>query len=222
MAVDHERNRELLLAEIRAEARATARYTGRETFSERVMAALRDVPRQEFVPGDLAASAWANRPLPIGLGQTISQPYIVALMTDLIEPAPEHAVLEIGTGSGYQAAVLARLVRRVYTVELRPELAAQAEQRLHRLGYDNVEVRCGEGRQGWAEHSPYDAILVAAAPERVPEQLLRQLKPGGVLVIPVGPAHGAQELLSLRVDAEGRVIRREILPVAFVPLTGKD
>lgn len=222
MLEDRYRRLALLLDEIRAEARATANYTGRAAFSERVMQALAEVPRDEFVPAELGHSAWANRPLPIGLGQTISQPYIVALMTDLIDPQPGDVVLEVGTGSGYQAAVLARLVKQVYSVECLPELAAGARARLARLGCDNVEVRCGDGRQGWPEHAPYDAILVAAAPQSVPEALVRQLRPGGTLVIPVGPHHGAQDLLRIHIDAEGGIERRSVLPVAFVPLVGKD
>jgi protein-L-isoaspartate(D-aspartate) O-methyltransferase len=222
MLEDRYRRLALLLEEIRAEAQATANYTGRAAFSERVMQALADVPRDEFVAPKLGHSAWANRPLPIGLGQTISQPYIVALMTDLIDPEPGDVVLEVGTGSGYQAAILARLVKQVYSVECLPELAADARTRLARLGCDNVEVRCGDGRLGWPEHAPYDAILVAAAPEAVPHALVRQLKPGGTMVIPVGPRHGAQDLLRIHVDPDGHVARRSVLPVAFVPLVGDE
>lgn len=209
---------ERLLDEIRAEARATGNYTGRPAFDERVLEALREVPRDEFVPPELRHCAWANRPLPIGHGQTISQPYIVALMTDLIDPRPEHRVLEVGTGSGYQAAVLSRLVSRVYTAERLPELAADATARLRRLGYANIETRCADGRLGWPEQAPFDAVLVAAAATEVPPELLRQLKPGGVLVIPVGAPHEAQQLAAIRVGGDGRASRRDLLPVAFVPL----
>jgi protein-L-isoaspartate(D-aspartate) O-methyltransferase len=209
-----------LLDEIRAAARATANYTGRAAFSERVMQALGEVPRDEFVPPELGYAAWANRPLPIGLGQTISQPYIVALMTDLIDPEPDDTVLEIGTGSGYQAAVLAGLVKQVYTMDIVEPLASGAAARLRRLGYDNVEVRSGNGRLGWPEHAPYDAILVAAATAGVPPALIAQMKPGGRLVIPVGHARESQELLVLGKDAQGRVHQRSVLPVVFVPLTG--
>jgi protein-L-isoaspartate(D-aspartate) O-methyltransferase len=220
MPEDRHRQLALLLEEIRAEANATAGCTGRAAFSGRVMQALAEVPRDEFVPPELGYAAWANRPLPIGLGQTISQPYIVALMTDLIDPEPGDVVLEVGTGSGYQAAVLARLVRRVYTMDIVEPLAAQAAARLRRLGYDNVEVRSGNGRLGWPEHGPYDAILVAAAASGVPQALVAQLKPGGRLVMPIGGAHESQELLVLSKDEQGRVQERSVLPVVFVPLTG--
>ena len=216
------RAQDLLLDEISAEAWDTRRYTGRSAFDERVLAALREVPRDAFVPPELQHRAYDNIPLPIGHGQTISQPYIVALMTDLIRPAPDHVVLEIGTGSGYQAAVLAKLVKRVYTMDIVEALATQATARLRRLGYDNVEVRSGNGRLGWSEHAPYDAILVAAATRDIPPALIEQLAPGGRLVIPVGGAHDAQELLLLSKDAEGRVHERRVLPVVFVPLTGAE
>ena len=213
-------DRDQLLADIRAEAYETRYATGRAAFDERVLAALRDVPREEFIGDELRHQAYANHPLPIGCGQTISQPYIVALMTDLIDPRPDDTVLEIGTGSGYQAAILSRLVRRVYTVEIVDALADAARARLQRLGCDNVEVRSGNGRLGWPEHAPYDAILVAAAPGRIPPALITQLKPGGVLVIPVGAQHAGQDLLAIGKDAEGRITQRHVLPVAFVPLTG--
>jgi protein-L-isoaspartate(D-aspartate) O-methyltransferase len=211
---------DLLLDEIRAEALGTRRYTGRSAFDERVMTALREVPRHEFLPPGLQHRAYDNRPLPIGHGQTISQPYIVALMTDLVDPEPDDVVLEIGTGSGYQAAVLANLVKRVYTMDIVEALATQAATRLQRLGYDNVEVRSGNGRLGWPEHSPYDAILVAAATPDIPPALIAQLKPGGTLVIPVGGTRESQDLLVLSKDAQGRVHQRSVLPVVFVPLTG--
>lgn len=213
---------DLLLDEIRAETWGTRQYTGRNAFDERVMTALREVPREEFVPPALRHRAYDNLPLPIGHGQTISQPYIVALMTDLIDPQPGDVVLEIGTGSGYQAAVLAMLVKRVYTMDIVDALATQAATRLQRLGYDNVEVRVGNGRLGWPEHAPYDAILVAAAAPDIPPELLAQLKPGGTLVIPVGGTRASQELLVLSKDAQGRVHERSVLPVVFVPLTGAE
>lgn len=211
---------ELLLDEIRAEAWGTRQYTGRSAFDERVLAALREVPREDFVPAGLQHRAYDNLPLPIGHGQTISQPYIVALMTDLIDPEPGDVVLEIGTGSGYQAAILAKLVKQVYTMEIIEALARDAGARLQRLNFANVEVRCGNGRLGWAEHAPYDAILVAAAACGVPPALIEQLKPGGTLVIPVGGAHESQELRVLDKDAQGNVHERRVLPVVFVPLTG--
>lgn len=220
MAQSGTQEQERLLDEIRAEARQTRQYTGREAFDERVLAALREVPREDFVPVELHHRAHDNRPLPIGHGQTISQPYIVALMTDLIDPKPGDVVLEIGTGSGYQAAVLARLVKRVFTMDIVEALAAQAAIRLQRLGYENVEVRSGNGRLGWPEHAPFDAILVAAAARDIPPALVAQLKPGGKLVIPVGDVRESQELLVLSKDGRDRIHQRSVLPVVFVPLTG--
>jgi protein-L-isoaspartate(D-aspartate) O-methyltransferase len=220
MAREGMREQDILLDEIRAEARDTRQYTGRAAFDPRVLAALRQVPRHDFVPAELRHRAYGNHPLPIGHGQTISQPYIVALMTDLIQPRAGDVVLEIGTGSGYQAAVLAQLVKRVYTMEIVAALARDAADRLRRLGYDTVEVRVGNGRLGWPEHAPFDAILVAAAAPEVPPALLEQLKPGGRLVIPVGARHDAQELLLITRREDGGADRRHILPVVFVPLTG--
>jgi len=211
---------ERLLEQIRAEVADTRTYTGRTQLSERVIEAVRSVPRHEFVPEDLQPSAYANHPLPIGHGQTISQPYIVALMTDLLDPHPEHTVLEIGTGSGYQAAVLACLVKQVYSIEIVDALGEQAKERLQRLGYDNVEVRVGNGYFGWPEHAPYDSIIVTAAASHVPDPLIEQLKPGGVLVIPVGGQYYGQELLVIEKDAEGTLHKKSVLPVVFVPLTG--
>ncbi len=213
---------ERLLEEIHQEAVETREYTGRAAFDPRVLAALRSVPRHAFVPVQMRQRAYGNHPLPIGHGQTISQPYIVALMTDLIDPGPDDVVLEVGTGSGYQAAVLASLVKQVYTMDIVDALARDAEARLRRLGYDNVEVRSGNGRLGWPEHAPYDAILVAAATPAIPPALVAQLKPGGRLVIPLGAAHEAQELRVLDKDLQGRLHEHGVLPVAFVPLTGAD
>ncbi len=218
--VDRERNR--LLQEIRVEAWDTRDYTGRTAFDQRMMDALHGVPRHEFVEGDSLHRAYANHPLPIGHGQTISQPYIVALMTDLIQPEPDDVVLEIGTGSGYQAAVLSRLVKYIYSIEIVAELAREAGARLRRLGYDNVEVRNGNGRLGWPLHAPYDAILVTAAASRIPPALVAQLKPGARLVIPVGHPHDAQELVVVEKREDGSVDQKPVLPVAFVPLTGSS
>ncbi len=209
-----------LLDEIRDEVRDTRELTGRPVLDPRVLEALRGVPRHMFVPDDLQASAYVNHPLPIGHGQTISQPYIVALMSDLIQPRAGDVVLEVGTGSGYQAAILARLVKQVYSLEIIEELAAQARVRLQRLGCDNVEVRAGNGRFGWPEHAPYDSIMVTAAAPRIPPALIEQLKPGGILVMPVGSRYLGQELLVLEKDALGGLDERRVLPVAFVPLTG--
>lgn len=207
-----------MLREVEEDMRACAAATGRDTLSPRVMAALEAVPRHRFVPPGMKAQAYENRPLDIGLGQTISQPFIVALMTDLLDPKPGDTILEIGTGSGYQAAMLARLVGRVYSIEALPELARTARLHLQESGCDNVELRIGDGRLGWPEHAPYDAIIVTAAAPGIPPALLDQLKPGGRLVAPVGLRHAAQELILLTKDANGEIHRRDILPVAFVPL----
>lgn len=186
----------------------------------RVLDAMRAVQRHRLVPAHLAAEAYDDRPLPIGHGQTISQPYIVALMTQLAAVSPTDRVLEVGTGSGYQAAVLAELAAQVYTVEIVAPLAQQAARDLRALGYDNIEVRAGDGYAGWPEHAPFDAIVVTAAPARIPAPLLEQLKPGGRLVIPVGPLHSAQELRLVEKQADGSVRERGVVPVRFVPLTG--
>lgn len=211
---------QVLLDEIRADMRATLGYTGRAALSERVLSAFAAVPRHAFVPTSLRLAAYANRPLPIGHGQTISQPFIVALMTDLLDPQADDTILEIGTGSGYQAAVLANLVKRVYTLEIVGALADQARERLRDLGYDNVEARQGDGSAGWLEHAPYDGILVAAAADEVPAVLVEQLKPGGRLIIPVGGRYSGQHLLLIEKDRQGRVSRESVLPVIFVPLIG--
>lgn len=222
MSSDRNTDLECLLDEISAEVRDTRQLTGRPELEQRVMEALRQTPRDEFVPDEFRYRAYDNRPLPIGHGQTISQPYVVALMTDLIQPRPEDVVLEIGTGSGYQAAVLSRLVKQVYSMEIVGGLATQASERLQRLGYDNVEVRAENGRLGWPEHAPYDAILVTAAASEVPPALIDQLKPGGTLVIPVGSRDYAQDLLVITKREDGSVQKRDVLPVVFVPLTGAD
>jgi protein-L-isoaspartate(D-aspartate) O-methyltransferase len=186
----------------------------------RVLAAMREVPRHLFVAPSQLIHAYDDQPLPIGDGsQTVSQPYIVALMTELLDLQPEEKVLEIGTGSGYQSAVLARLARHVYTIEIVPELARAAGERLTRLGYGNVTVREGDGYRGWPEEAPFDGIVVTAAPERIPEPLLEQLAPGGRMVIPVGGFF--QELKVFSKDKSGRVSEKDILPVRFVPMTGE-
>ncbi|MGH8591937.1 MAG: protein-L-isoaspartate(D-aspartate) O-methyltransferase [Gammaproteobacteria bacterium] len=213
----HAPAREAMLQCIASEALATAGYTGREGFSARLMAALARVPRHCFVPASQAAQAYINSALAIGHGQTISQPYIVALMTEVLELEPDAVVLEIGTGSGYQTAVLAELAGYVYSIELIPELATEAGERLIRLGYRNVEVRTGDGYGGWPEHAPYDAILVAAAVPQVPPALIEQLEPGGRLVLPLGTSKTGQMLTLIEKTAAGQAHRRPILPVAFVP-----
>jgi protein-L-isoaspartate(D-aspartate) O-methyltransferase len=197
---------------------ATRAETGLAAMSPPVRAALAKVERHRFVPAGQQSLAYRNHPLPIGSGQTISQPYIVALSTDLIAPQPAQRVLEIGTGSGYQAAMLAEIVSKVYSIELVPSLGREAAQRLRALGYANVEVRIGDGYAGWPEQAPFDAIVVTAAAPRVPEALVDQLKPGGRMVIPVGASYAAQELLLVEKRPDGSVERRNVLPVRFVPL----
>jgi len=218
----YETQRRRMVEEIAALARDARAATGRATLSERVMAAMAKVPRHELVPAGQKAIAYANRPLPIGLGQTISQPFIVALMTDFMEVKPGDRVLEIGTGSGYQAAVLAELAATVYTVEIVEPLAREAAGRLKQLGYRNVVAKVGDGYQGWLEHAPFDAIMVTAAPREVPQPLIEQLKPGGRLVVPVGGQAAGQELLLIEKKSDGTVTRRNILAVRFVPLTDKS
>jgi len=210
---------ERLAAEIAAMAREAGPESGRDRFGDAVMAALRKVPRHRFVPPGNEPFAYENRPLPIGEGQTISQPYIVALMTDLLDPRPGHVVLEVGTGSGYQAAVLAELAARVYTVEVVEPLGRRAALLLRELGYAGVAARIGDGYEGWPEHAPFDSIVVTAAAPEVPEPLLDQLKPGGRLVIPVGGAGDVQVLLVIEKRPDGTTVRRRTLPVRFVPLT---
>jgi protein-L-isoaspartate(D-aspartate) O-methyltransferase len=208
-----------MLRDIEREVEYTRHLIGRDALSPRVMDAFRQVPRHEFVPVDLRERAYDDGPLPIGQGQTISQPYIVALMTDLLEPQPEDVVLEVGTGSGYQAAILSGLVRQVYSLEIVDTLADAARERLQRLGYANVEVRSADGYQGWPEHAPFDGIVITAAAPDIPAPLIEQLRPGGRLVTPVGSPFGAQELVLLEKAPDGRVHRKDVLGVAFVPLT---
>jgi protein-L-isoaspartate(D-aspartate) O-methyltransferase len=215
----YEAQRNALAFTIEQEVRATSSYTGKSHLDESVLAAIRTVPRHEFVPETVREYAYLNRPLPIGAGQTISQPYIVALMTDLAAVGPDSIVLEVGTGSGYQAAVLAEIVARVYTIEIVEALGLRAAQTLTRLGYRNVTVRIGDGYLGWPEVAPFDAILVTAAPETVPSPLIEQLKVGGKLVIPVGPEDRVQSLQVLEKRPDGAVSRTHVLPVQFVPLT---
>jgi protein-L-isoaspartate(D-aspartate) O-methyltransferase len=187
---------------------------------ETVLEAMRTVPRHKFVPPSLHDDAHADRPLPIGYGQTISQPYIVAVMTELLRLNKDSVLLEVGTGSGYQAAVLAEIVKQVYTIEIVKELADAARLRLKELDYRNVEVRTGDGYFGWPEHAPYDGIVVTAAASHIPPPLLEQLKPGGRMVIPVGPPLQVQTLMVVEKRADGTTFQREVMPVSFVPLTG--
>jgi protein-L-isoaspartate(D-aspartate) O-methyltransferase len=210
-----------LRADLVDEVQAYAGYAGDGSFSNEVLAALGRVERHRFVPPGQVAFAYQNRPLPIGHGQTISQPYIVALMTELVEPDEHDVVLEIGTGSAYQAAVLAELVDHVYSIEIIEALASSARERLQRLGYDNVTTRLGDGYYGWEAHAPFDAIIVTAAASHVPPPLIEQLKPGGRMVIPVGAQFMTQLLLLLEKGDDGEVVTRQIGAVRFVPLTGE-
>jgi protein-L-isoaspartate(D-aspartate) O-methyltransferase len=207
-----------LLHIIEAEIRETGAYTGRMALAKEVIDAMAKVEREEFVSPSHAPLAYENRPLPIGHGQTISQPYVVALMTDLLELAPEHVVLEVGTGSGYQAAILAMLARKVHTIERVDALADQARLRLKRLGYDTVEVHNGDGYEGLVDHAPFDAIIVTAAAKEIPPPLIQQLKPGGRMVIPVGGRFSVQNLVLVEKDEGGEIKTTSVLPVAFVPL----
>ena len=217
----YEAQRGRLVKEIAALTRETSAETGRAALSARVMTAMGKVPRHEFMPASQRAHAYANRPLPIGHGQTISQPYIVALMTDLLDVKPGDRVLEVGTGSGYQAAVLAEIAGAVYSIEIVEPLGREAAERLSRLGYRNVTTRVGDGFRGWAEQAPFDSIMVTAAPREVPPPLIEQLKPGGRLVVPVGDQAAGQSLLLIEKQPDGTVTRRNVLAVRFVPLTGE-
>jgi protein-L-isoaspartate(D-aspartate) O-methyltransferase len=211
-------DRRALIAEIETDFAATAHLTGRRAPSARLRAALGKVRRDAFVPSGAANLAYVNAPLPIGSGQTISQPYIVAIMTELLDLKRGDRVLEIGTGSGYQAAILAELAEKVYSVEVVPALARKARAALDQEGYCGIETREGDGAEGWAEHAPYDAIIVTAAAPSVPPALLDQLKRGGRMVIPVGGRFETQSLLLITKSAGGEIARRQIIAVAFVPL----
>jgi protein-L-isoaspartate(D-aspartate) O-methyltransferase len=216
----HAAERKAMLDEIARDALATRRETGRGPLSPRVMEAMARVPRHQLVPAEEQPHAYRNRPLPIGQGQTISQPFIVALMSDLLDVKPGDRVLEIGTGSGYQAAVLAELGANVYTIEIIERLGREAARRLSELGYSNVTTRIGDGYLGWPEQAPFDSIIVTAAAPEVPKALADQLKVGGRLVIPIGSPAGAQTLYAVEKDADGKLVRREVLAVRFVPMTG--
>jgi protein-L-isoaspartate(D-aspartate) O-methyltransferase len=216
---DFAARRRQMVEEIAATARVVGGAEGK-TIDAGVMAVMARVPRHEFVPEDQKPHAYDNRPLSIGHGQTISQPYLVALMTELMKVEPDDAVLEIGTGSGYQAAVLAELARSVHTIEIVAPLAEQAAERLRRLGYKNVQTKVGDGYYGWPEAAPFDAIMVTAAASHIPPPLLRQLKPGGRMVIPIGASFLTQQLLLVEKKQDGTVTTRQMMAVQFVPLTG--
>ncbi|BCO10618.1 protein-L-isoaspartate O-methyltransferase [Desulfolithobacter dissulfuricans] len=207
-----------MIEDIEREVAYTRQLIGRNHLDPRVMDAMREVPRDAFVPDHLKHAAFDNGPLPIGHGQTISQPFIVALMTDLLRTRPEHRVLEIGTGSGYQSAILSRLCKEVYSVEVVPELSSTAQRLFRELGYDNIHLKTGNGYEGWPEHAPYDGIIVTAAASHIPSPLIEQLKPGSRLVIPVGEPYSYQKLYLVEKDTGGNIKAREILGVSFVPL----
>jgi len=204
------------------EAMVKTQIESRGVKDEDILSVMQDVPRHLFIDESLWPKAYSDGPLPIGHGQTISQPYIVAFMTELLRPDTHHMVLEIGTGSGYQAAVLAKLVHHVYTIEIVPELGRNAKTALKRLGYDNISVRVGDGYKGWPEEEPFDRIIVTAAPEKVPEALVDQLKPGGRMVLPVGPRWWGQDLLVIEKDERGKVVRKNTIPVRFVPMVRQE
>ena len=220
MADDYALQRQQMLTEIEDDVRLTAKHINKKSLNMLVIQAMNTVPRHEFVPDKMRFMAYQNRPLSIGYGQTISQPYIVALMTDLLQPQPDQRVLEIGTGSGYQAAVLAKLVSQVYSIEIIEELGKVTTQRLDQLGYDNIETRIADGYDGWLEHAPFDSIIVTAAISHIPPPLVQQLKKGGRMIIPVGTRFQTQYLTLVEKDMQGAITTRQILPVSFVPFTG--
>ena len=195
--------------------------TGRTSFEQRVMEVMEQVPRHQFVPDSEKIHAYENRPLPIGYGQTISQPYIVALMTDLLRIDDHDVVLEIGTGSGYQAAILSKLVDKIYTIEIIEELGSAAQERLAKLGYNNVNVKLSDGYYGWEEAAPFDGIIVTAAVSQIPPPLIQQLNPGGRMIVPIGEPFFVQHLTLVEKDQQSNINTRNILPVAFVPFTRK-
>ncbi|MGZ8238549.1 MAG: protein-L-isoaspartate(D-aspartate) O-methyltransferase [Methylobacter sp.] len=218
---DFFRQRQALVTVIKSQVKRTSDFLSREALDERVVETLLKVPRHEFVRDSDRPYAYDNRPLSIGYGQTISQPYIVAVMTDLLKLKKTDRVLEVGTGSGYQAAILAELADSVYTLEIIEPLARQAEKNLKRAGYDAVHTRTGDGYYGWEEVAPFDGIVVTAVASHIPPPLIKQLKPGGRMVIPVGAQFMTQYLVLVTKDADGKITTQQILPVSFVPLTGK-
>ncbi len=206
---------------IEDDVKRTSVYLDKESLDPKVMQAINKVPRHKFVPEHRREDAYENNPLPIGHGQTISQPYIVAIMTDLLKLSATDKVLEIGTGSGYQAAILAELVKEVYSIEIVEPLGLKAAQLFKQLGYSNINAKVGDGYYGWEEHAPFDAIIVTAAASHIPHPLIQQLKPGGHMMIPVGSNFLTQQLLLIHKAADGHITTRQILPVRFVPLTGE-
>ncbi len=216
--MEFDRQRRQMIADIEAGVAFTRNLIGKDRLDNRVMTAMRQVPREKFVPRDLRYAAFRDGALPVGHGQTISQPYIVALMTDMLELTEDSIVLEIGTGTGYQAAILACLASQVYSIERIAALAEAARQRLADMGYDNIEISCGNGYQGWPEKAPFDAIVVTAAAPSIPPALLEQLKPGGRMIIPIGLPARHQELMLVTRDKLGETHTSSLLAVAFVPM----
>ena len=210
---------EQMMKDIEKEMEYSRHYIGKNSLDNRILAAMRQVPRHEFLPMDLRESAYGNHPLPIGSGQTISQPYIVALMSDLLNTKPSDIILEVGTGSGYQAAILSKLVTQVYSIEIIQNLANNASKLLKQLGYDNIAVRNSNGYLGWEEHAPFDGIIVTAAAPHIPPRLLEQLRPGARLVIPIGPPFSFQELKLIEKKANEEFEIQSLIGVSFVPLT---
>ena len=213
--------REDMIRTIEIKVEATRRYTGVSALDMTIIRALREVPRHEFVPPEMKGYAYDDCPISIGNGQTISQPYIVAIMTQLLSPQDDHMILDIGTGSGYQAAILSRIVKTVYGIEIIEELAIQARERFARLGYDNIELMIGDGNYGWPENGPYDGIVVAATSPIIPPDLVEQLVPGGIMIIPIGLPYMSQELVLVKKHLDGEIETSDILSVAFVPLVGQ-
>jgi len=213
----HELMRQQMIAEVVADAVFLTPQIGKSAFDSRVIEVMGRIPRHEFVPVELQAYSYINSPLPVGYGKTVSQPFIVALMTDLLEPHAGDTVLEVGAGVGYQAAVLSELVKQVYSIDIIEELALETRRRLQRLGYRNIEVGVGNGYYGWSEHAPFDKIIVTAAPDLIPPPLIAQLKAGGTLVIPTG-IPDKQHLVVLQKSADGKLTTREMLPVRFSEL----
>ena len=218
---DFQRQRQELVDTIKADVAMTQDFLNQESLDERVLNAIGKVPRHEFVPSDQRPYAYENRPLSIGFGQTISQPYIVAIMTDLLKPKKTDRVLEVGTGSGYQVAILAELVDSVYTIEIIKELGEQAADNLKKSAYNTVHTRIGDGYYGWETEAPFDGIVVTALASHIPPPLIKQLKPGGRMIIPVGGQFMMQYLVLVTKDVDEKITTRQILPVRFVPLTGK-
>lgn len=219
-AEDYSEQRRQMVTAIEKDVFLTEKSINKKSFNPVVMQAMGTVPRHEFVPERLRDRSYDNRPLPIGHGQTISQPYIVALMTDLLQPEADHRVLEIGTGSGYQAAILAQLVSMVYSIEIIEPLSLSSNRLLKRLGYNNVKTRIADGYNGWSEHAPFDSIIVTAAISHIPPPLVQQLKNGGRMIIPVGTRFQTQHLTMVEKDMQGNVTTKQLLPVYFVPFTG--